>query len=258
MLTIINKIYNSQRKPLDCGMNKSSLQANFMKLNNLCLSRSKQLILNNLNVEFPINGVTALLGANGAGKSTLLSVLAGISQHDSGDFDRCGINDVFLLPEPAAFYPHLTVKEQLSFVTESFNPNDHDDIVNEAMTMWQLDGVSKKMTQHLSLGYRQRLSLAQLTVSNADLLLFDEPMNGMDPELMMAFKSQINLWKKSKSIIMATHIMHEAQEFADWVVVMNQGQIIYSAAYDNDCDFHDIYQQAMQFQAKDHDETLKS
>lgn len=229
-------------------MESTSSYANFMKLNKLCLSRSKQKILHELTVELPPSGVTVLLGANGAGKSTLLSVLAGISQADSGIIALGGVKDVFLMPEPAAFYPQLTVKEQLMFVTKLFHSTDLDNRVAQAIETWKLDDVSNQLTQHLSLGFRQRLSLAQLMVSNAGLLLLDEPMNGMDPELLMTFKAQINHWKKAKSIIMATHIMHEAQELADWVVVMNQGQIIYSAAYTNEGSFHDIYQQAMQAQ----------
>ncbi len=223
-----------------------------MKLNKLHLSRSKQVILQHVSAEFPVPGVVVLLGANGAGKSTLLSVLAGVSQVDSGSIEMGRLNDVFLMPEPAAFYPQLTVTEQLEMVANLNQKNHVDQVVNSAIEHWKLNPVASKLTKHLSLGYRQRLSLAQLMVSEADLLLLDEPMNGMDPEVVAVFKSQINQWKVSKCIVMATHIMHEAQEMADWVVVMHQGRVIHSAPYRNQQDFHDIYQLAIQ---SDHEST---
>jgi ABC-type multidrug transport system ATPase subunit len=67
----------------------------------------------------------------------------------------------------------------------------------------------------------------------------------MDPEVLAVFKQKILQLKTTKGIVMATHIMHEAQELADWVAVMHQGQIISSEAYDNSIPFHQLYQQAI-------------
>ena len=223
-----------------------TVEAKRMKLKQLYLSRSKQMILENLNLDLQSTGVTVLLGANGAGKSTLLSVLAGISEIDSGSIDLIGNTSVCLMPEPAVFYPQLTVLEQLGFVAELFKQKSASSRIEAALDVWQLQAVKQKLTQHLSLGYRQRLSLAQLTVSNADLWLLDEPMNGMDPAVLSVFKQQLLTKKKTKAIIMATHIMHEAQDLADWVVVMHQGKVIHSAAYDHQTDFHQLYQQALE------------
>lgn len=223
-----------------------SNDAKHMILKQLFLSRSKQMILHDLNINLPSTGVTVLLGANGAGKSTLLSVLAGISELDSGSVQLSDNTRVCLMSEPAVFYPQLTVSEQLSFVAKLYNQKIDPSQIEAALQLWQLQAVQNKLTQHLSLGFRQRLSLAQLTVSGAELWLLDEPMNGMDPEILSVFKAQIRALKTAKGIIMATHIMHEAQDLADWVVVMHQGRAIYSKAYDHQAAFHDIYQKAMQ------------
>jgi len=231
---------------MDKPFNSQSNGAKYMKLKQLCLSRSKQMILRNLNAEFPSTGVTVLLGANGAGKSSLLNVIAGVSTLDSGEVEKNDSTSVCLMPEPAVFYPHLTVREQLNFLAELFNNKKDQNLIEVALDVWQLEAVKDKLTQHLSLGYRQRLSLAQLMVSQAGIWLLDEPMNGMDPEVLSVFKMQIQAMKKSKTIIMATHIMHEAQELADWVAVMHNGQIIYSEPYDNAITFHDLYQKAIQ------------
>ncbi len=230
-----------------------------MKLNKVCLSRSHQNILHKLDAEWPDTGVVVLLGANGAGKSSLLNLLAGVETPDSGEIFFKNQSSHFLMPEPAKFYPHLTVSEQLSFVAQlcqqPFNNDQMDDLLRE----WQLSEVADKLTAHLSLGYRQRLSLAQLDLSAADVLLMDEPMNGMDPAVMQVFKEKVTNWKNNKLIVMATHILHEAQQLADWVVVMERGQMIYSEAFDQSMAFHEIYHQAIQQHHQSaKDETLHS
>lgn len=219
--------------------------AKLMKLNKVCLTRSNQKILDSLDAEWPGSGVVVLLGANGAGKSTLLNLLAGIDTADSGSVELPQGTTQFMLPEPAKFYPQLSVSEQLSFVAALSGNDINSEQLETLLNAWQLTSVKDKLTKHLSLGYRQRLSLAQLDLSDADVFLMDEPMNGMDPDVMSVFKAKVNSWKQDKSIVMATHILHEAQEFADWVVVMEQGKIIASKAYQQDEDFQSIYHNAI-------------
>ena len=227
-------------------------QSEFIKLSKINWSRSSQKILDNLTVDIPSTGVTVLLGANGAGKSTLLSVLAGIRSPDSGHIELAQFNKTFLMPEPAVFYPNLTVQEQLMFVAGLFHVESASLQVEKLIIQWQLQTVKLKLTKHLSLGFRQRLSLAQLALTDAEVMLLDEPMNGMDPEVMTVFKKQVLLWKVSKSLVLATHIMHEAEALADWVVVMFRGRVIHSAAYQHDISFSDIYQQAIESLSSSH------
>jgi len=226
-------------------MNQSLHSAKFMKLNQLCLTRSGQKILDQIDDVWPTTGVVVLLGANGAGKSTLLDIISGVKNADSGQVEHQQERSKFLMPEPASFYPYLTVKEQLEFVTELTGGQFESQQLTEVMDVWQLHQVAHKLTKNLSLGFRQRLSLAQLALSNSDILLLDEPMNGMDPDILSVFKQQVLQWKQTKLIVMATHIMHEAQVLADWVVVMFQGKIIKSQAYQATVDFHHIYQNAI-------------
>jgi len=212
-----------------------------MKLNKVCFIRSKQKILNNLSDEWPDQGVVILLGANGAGKSTLLQVLAGITQPGSGEVDKNGLNGCFMMPEPAKFYPSLSVGEQLLFVAKQFHKNYSEQQLKSILSSWQLTDHENKLTKHLSLGYRQRLSLAQLEASDADLLLLDEPMNGMDPAVMQIFQEKVAQWRNNKLVVMATHVMQEVQELADWVVIMERGTILHSAAVESDSDLKELY-----------------
>lgn len=216
-----------------------------MKLNKLCLNRANQKILDELTAEWPGSGVVVLLGANGAGKSTLLNMIAGTEVPDSGSIELTYKTTKFIMPEPARFYPHLTVREQLLVVSGLCQQKYDTEQIDTLLEHWQLTSVSDKLTQHLSLGFRQRLSLAQLEASQAGVLLLDEPMNGMDPEIMRVFKEKVLQWKQDKLLIMATHVLHEAQQLADWVVVMERGRIIMSEAYQPGMVFHEIYQQAI-------------
>ena len=217
--------------------------ANSMKINQLCLSRSGQEILQQMTADLPDTGVVVLLGANGAGKSTLLEVMAGLLQPDQGDIQGLDPLSRYLLPEPAVFYPYLTVREQIQFVAWQMQRGAID--LQPVLQRWGLDEMADRLTRQLSLGYRQRLSLAQLDVSGADVLLMDEPMNGMDPQVMTDFQHQVMQWKSDKLIVIATHIMQEIETLADWVVVMHQGQLITSRAHEPQLGFQKIYQQAV-------------
>ncbi len=73
----------------------------------------------------------------------------------------------------------------------------------------------------------------------------DEPLNGMDPQVMQAFMQQVQAWKSQKSIIMATHIMQDMESLADWVVVMHQGQLVTLRRHTDGDSFHNIYNQAI-------------
>ncbi|WP_223789202.1 ATP-binding cassette domain-containing protein [Marinicella meishanensis] len=226
-------------------MDKATEFSKQLKLKQINLTRSGQKILDDVTVELPTPGITVLLGANGAGKSSLLRVLAGISQPDSGSGSMSDSGGAFLMPEPAVFYPHLTVTEQLQFVADqsAMTPTTS---IDEVLSAWQLQAEANKLTAHLSLGFRQRLSMAQLTLSQAGLLLLDEPMNGMDPEVMMLFKQQVANWRQAQTVVMATHIMHEAEAMADWVVVMHRGRVLHAAAYHQEQPFNELYQGVMQ------------
>lgn len=215
-----------------------------MKLNKVCVNRTGQNILKDLNVELPEKGMIAMLGANGAGKSTLLKLMAGLIKCDKGTISH-RLNSCFLMPEPAVFYPYLTVQEQLLFTAQINGVTEAQQRVSQVTKLWQLNQYRNHLTKHLSLGYKQRLSLAQLDLSDAQLLLMDEPMNGMDPEVLQIFKTQIEILKKQKLIVMATHIMQEVQALADWVLVIYQGTVIYSNVYDQGTGFQQIYQSAV-------------
>lgn len=223
-------------------MEHTKNSAKHLKLKGLCLSRSGEKILSNVSLNLPSPGVSVLIGANGAGKSTLLKVLAGINSPDSGELSMCSMSR-FYMPEPAVFYPRLSVLEQLEFVAGLFEASA--DKVSEAVSTWQLKNQQHKLTKHLSLGYKQRLALAQLSLSDTNIFLMDEPMNGMDPDVLDVFKQQVANWKQSKTLIIATHVMQEVAYLVDWVVVMHQGKVVSTEPFQSGQSLSQIYHQSL-------------
>lgn len=205
---------------------KSDSDSALIKLRGLTLRRGRRSVLDELNVSFPRAGLVALLGGNGAGKSSLLRILAGVSEATSGTVNQSGELRLGWMAEPARFYLQLTVKEQLLLQADLLALPEPVKVVNQLMNQWQLERVSQFRTEHLSLGYRQRLSLAQALMGPVDVLLLDEPMNGMDPELMQQFKTFLADIKQHKLVILATHLMAEISDLTDWALVLHQGRLL--------------------------------
>ncbi len=221
----------------------------FVQLEQLSLIKHKQAILDGVNLSVEDQNITALLGANGAGKSTLLRVLSGLIAPSSGNVQwpksvqAPEPQRIAYVAEPAVFYPHLTVMEQLLF-----HANSHKMLplnAEQALAQWQLSGVADKKTHQLSLGYRQRLALAQALMQRPRLLLLDEPMNGMDPELMLLFQSKLQKIKSHCCIVMASHLLHLMDEWVDEVVVMAEGQVLSQQKNDGQSNLYQIYQNSI-------------
>ena len=197
-----------------------------IELDNLSVIRQGHHLLRNIQLSLPAQGLVVVLGANGAGKSSLLRVLAGVSEATAGTIRYRSDVRIGWMPEPASFYPQLTVHEQLLLWADLQAVEQAQTAVEQMMTDWGLVGVRNQTTLHLSLGYRQRLSLAMALLPAVDVLLLDEPMNGMDPDLMQQFKNRLTELKQRHLVILVTHLMAEVSVLSDWVLVMQQGQII--------------------------------
>ncbi len=221
----------------------------FVETKKLTLKKQNQLILDQVNLSLADQSITVLLGANGAGKSTLLRVLSGLYSIDSGviDWHKKGASPnphrVAYVSEPAVFYPHLTVEEQLLFHAGSHKLLPMN--AEQALAQWGLSDVAKKKTNHLSLGYRQRLALAQALMQRPRLLLLDEPMNGMDPELMSLFKSEVIKIKQHCCVVMASHLLHMMDDWVDDVVVMAQGRVVSQETKHPDKNLYQMYQECI-------------
>lgn len=208
-----------------------------LKIDSLAYTCYQKNIIDDVNYELTGNQVVALLGPNGAGKSTLLKALSSQLSCTQGsikfnDFDsqtdrKKYLNELGYMPEVACFFPELNVMEQLSLFAENFQIIDKKQRLEEMIELCGLNTVINKRMNKLSLGYKQRVNLAQALLNQPKLLLLDEPLNGLDPSLIIEFRDIIKNASDSSIVFLSTHILSEAELINDTVLIMNHGKLIH-------------------------------
>lgn len=217
-----------------------------LEIKNLTKKFGEQTALQSINVTIKKNEIIGLLGPNGAGKSTLMKSIVGSIKIDHGDIIFNGENiteneievkkKIGFLPENNPLYQEMYVKEYLFFVANlhKISPEKVNHIID-------LVGItaekSKKITQ-LSKGYKQRVGLAQAILHEPDLLILDEPTNGLDPNQIIEIRNVIKEIGKEKTVILSTHIMQEVEALCSRVILIHQGHIVQDCAIE---DFKDRF-----------------
>lgn len=181
--------------------------------------------------------VVGLLGHNGAGKTTVMKILTGFLEPSSGTV-RVGGDDVQrereavqrrigYLPENAPLYPEMVVQDYLAMIAElrELPPEQIERAVAEAAVATGLEQHLTTRIGTLSKGYRQRVGLAQAIVHKPDVLVLDEPTNGLDPTQIRAIRALILRLARDTTIILSTHILQEIEAVCDRVLVMIQGRL---------------------------------
>ena len=208
-----------------------------LEIINLTKSYGAQTALNNINLNIDNNEIIGLLGPNGAGKSTLMKSIVGALSYNEGQIVINGEdlqNDpialkkaIGFLPEDNPLYMDMYVKEFLSF-----GCNIHDipkQRVNQVINLVGLNPEQHKKAGQLSKGYKQRLGLAQAILHDPEILVLDEPTNGLDPNQILEIRQLIKTLGKAKTIILSTHIMQEVEALCDRVILIHQGNILQDA-----------------------------
>lgn len=184
-----------------------------------------------------INGgeIVGLLGPNGAGKTTALRCTAGILRPTSGEILINGWDIVkdqgkakaglAFVPEVPSLYELLTVEEHLKFVAMCFNTMDqYESKKEELLVRYNLVEKRNDLVATLSKGMKQKLSVACALVHNANVLLFDEPLIGVDPAGAHELKQEILRAKASgAAILISTHLLDTAEKLCDRVIILNKG-----------------------------------
>jgi ABC-2 type transport system ATP-binding protein len=196
--------------------------------------------LDNVSFEIRKGEVLGFLGPNGAGKTTTMRILTGYFPPTEG---KVWIGETEIrtkphetkrrigyLPETVNLYGDMKVVEYLEFVAEIKNVsrakrNQH---LEEKLTRCGLWDVRQKMIGHLSKGYRQRVGLAQALVGDPEVVVLDEPTNGLDPKQIIEIRELIKDLGREHTIILSTHILPEVSMICSRVLIMNQGRIVAS------------------------------
>jgi ABC-2 type transport system ATP-binding protein len=182
--------------------------------------------------------IVGLLGSNGAGKSTTMRMLAGtlepqsgmarIAGHDTRQEPLLARAAAGYLPEQAAGFAHLTPRELVRFVAEARGlPSRRVGAETERVAaLCTLAPVLDRRLETLSKGWRQRAWLAQALVGDPRVLILDEPTDGLDPNQKTALRATLRRLAQGKAILLSTHILEEAEQLCDRLVVMSGGRVV--------------------------------
>ncbi len=192
--------------------------------------------LQGLDVAVPRGVVYGFLGPNGAGKTTLMRLLVGLIRPDAGDIEILGrpytwrqrdrLHDVGALVESPVFYDYLSGRDNLRALAAS-GARVPDSRVDEVLAQVGLAERSRDKAGRYSLGMKQRLGIAAALLSDPQLLLLDEPANGLDPGGIVAMRETLrHLTRQGKTVFVSSHILPEVQQLADVVGIVNGGRLI--------------------------------
>ena len=182
--------------------------------------------------------VVGFLGPNGAGKSTTMRIISGSLGASSGHA-RVGGNDVAdhprkvqamlgYAPEVPPLYSNMTVRDYVTFAAMLKGVADVDAAVKKALGSVALDGVSHRLIDNLSKGYRQRVGLAQALVHDPQVLVLDEPTSGLDPAQRVEIRNLLKGLAEGgeRTVILSTHVLGEIEALCNRVIVINKGRIV--------------------------------
>ncbi|AJF65278.1 CocE/NonD family hydrolase [Streptomyces vietnamensis] len=180
--------------------------------------------------------VLGLLGPNGAGKTTTLRMLMGLITPDEGEIRVFGqairpgapvLSRVGAFVEGAGFLPHLSGRENLDLYWKATGRPAEDAHVDEALRIANLGGALERAVRTYSQGMRQRLALAQAMLGLPDLLILDEPTNGLDPPQIREMREvMIRYAAGGRTVIVSSHLLAEVEQSCTHLVVMDRGQLV--------------------------------
>jgi ABC-2 type transport system ATP-binding protein len=205
----------------------------------LCKSFGKLEAVKNLRIELRRGEVFGFLGPNGAGKSTTVGMILGLIAPTSGSIELFGVRQdgnrwaalrrIGAIVEEPAFYPYLSGWDNLAVLARSIGGIPESKI-SEVLERVNLLERSKDQYGHYSMGMKQRLGIASTLLRDPELIILDEPTNGLDPAGTKEIRDLIpRLAHESRAIMLCSHLLHEVEMVCNNVAIIKQGTIIASA-----------------------------
>jgi len=210
-----------------------------ISVNNLNMTYPKgKKALQDISVNIESPSLIGLLGPNGAGKSTLMKLLVAGLIPTSGEILMDGMpllkNEKKLkaslgyLPQSFGLYDELTVWQFLDYMAALKGIKNSKKVIEEVIKKTNLTEKRKARISTLSGGQRQRVGIAQALMGNPELLIFDEPTVGLDPEERINFRNLFSKTAQDKIVLLSTHIIEDVQSVCNKLIVINHGQILFT------------------------------
>lgn len=180
--------------------------------------------------------ILGFLGPNGAGKTTTMRILTGFMPPTFGKAEVAGFDvidqslevrrRVGYMPETVPLYPDMTVYEYLKFMADLRRVPDSEDRVIDLLETLRMDDRADSYISSLSKGMRQRVGLGQALVHDPEVLILDEPTIGLDPAQIIDVRNLIREVGQKHTVLLSTHILSEAQQICNRVMIINKGRIV--------------------------------
>ncbi len=207
-----------------------------IQVNGLIKDYGARRALNNISFDANQGEIVGFLGPNGAGKTTAMRILTGYMPPTDGTITVAGYDvvdeslevrkRVGYLPETVPLYNEMTAFEYLKFMGELRHIPNSEERALETLESVNLESRSHSYIGTFSKGMRQRIGLAQALLHRPEVLILDEPTIGLDPSQVVEIREVIREIGKDRTVLFSTHILSEAQQICDRVLIINKGKIV--------------------------------
>ena len=210
-----------------------------LEINNLTKRYGKITAVKDLSFTLEKGNIYGILGPNGSGKTTTLGIVLGITQKDAGNYswfdglhDKQARQRIGALLETPNFYPYLNADDNLEIIAHIKNkPQKRFD---DLLALVDLKHRRRSPFNTYSLGMKQRLAIAGAMVGDPEVLIFDEPTNGLDPQGIAEVRETIRkIADQGKTILMASHILDEVEKICSHVAIIKQGKLLATGTVGN-------------------------
>jgi ABC-2 type transport system ATP-binding protein len=217
-------------------------QGSVVETDGLTKKFGERTAVDHVELRIPAGSAFGYLGPNGAGKTTLIRMLLGLTKATSGSMRLLGhpipaerdqaLARVGAIVEEPRFHTYLTGRENLRIVAAAREPEAHARI-DGALARVGLTNRADERVKAYSLGMRQRLGVARALLADPELLILDEPMNGLDPAGMEEFRFMIRAFvEEGRTVVLSSHLLDEVEKTCDAIAIVDQGKVIVQGSID--------------------------
>jgi ABC-2 type transport system ATP-binding protein len=201
-----------------------------------------KVVVEGVDLRIPRSSAFGYLGPNGAGKTTLIRMLLGLTEPSSGSMSLLGrplpaeraaaLARVGAIVDEPRFHGHMTGRQNLSVIAAAREPAAHDRIEGALARVGLAERADDRVSTY-SMGMRQRLGIASCLLADPDLLILDEPMNGLDPAGMQEFRELIRSFLgEGRTVVLSSHLLDEVERTCDAVAIVDRGHVVVQGSID--------------------------
>ena len=217
-------------------MTTTSISPNVVETSGLSKRFGERTVVRDVDLRVPRGSAFGYLGPNGAGKTTLIRMLLGLTPATAGSMSLLGLPvpekraealaRVGAIVEEPRFHGHLTGRENLEIVAAA-RGRDANDRIGPALDQVGLTARADERVKTYSLGMKQRLGIARCLLADPELLILDEPMNGLDPAGIQEFRGFVRSFvEEGRTIVLSSHLLDEVEKTCDHVAIVDGGRVV--------------------------------